>query len=713
APTARHLNLTAQFAALTPEQSIAISALVPEIGANGSFAATFPKGQVELSAVSATLFGLAGQSLNLSANWDGGVLDVTKLSAANIGGAVIDGSFTAFGTLLKPELSGTGTLKVPADAPVVASLFNALGVAPVLQDTLRRQLPADLTVRLDPPTGEGGQGVSLKGAIATSMMSLDAKLSGGIVGLLDNPLTVSLELDSSAPSQMTAQLGLGSGEIFPQSRPLRLIATLDGAPRETLDTRFTLEGGEDIVSFAGSLVAAKPERVTGNGVVQATLGDPAALLEAFGAGGLAVPQLSGTATLDFAGTDEWRLGQIEARADDVAFTGLLSLKRGVDAAAMVDGSLDFATFDAAALVPLLTGRSGAATLGTGVWPDSQLDIGATQRSVAGRVAVKAAAVTAGGTPFLTDAGFTFDWDKQSVRIRDFEGKAGEGTFSLDAQVCCSGPLPDKRLTGRIALAGADLDFLAPAPIRPVLGGNVDASAQFDGTGSSLAALIATLSGSGSYTIRNFTAQQLDPDAFAAAGQVDGVIDMDEEVLASQLRDKVKAGAFTAPETTGTFTVAGGVLRSPNLGIDGPAARIFGGLSLKLSDLMLDGRYAMTPVAIVEAATGIDPSAEIAVEIGGPLWAPVATVDVSGLVSGMKLKASEDELARLEQLKAEDDARQAAAAAEEAARVAAQQAAAEEAARVAAEAEAARQAAEAAAAAATLSSSEPPPQDIGL
>ncbi|MEO6395510.1 MAG: AsmA family protein [Devosia sp.] len=702
-PTARHLKLSADLGSLSDEQSAMLAALVPEIGANGSFGATFPRGEVELSAARASIFGLAGQGLGLSANWDGGVLDVTRLAAEDLGGAKLDASFTAFGTLQKPELSGTGTVGLASpDAPMLAPLFAALGMAPVLQETIKRQLPADLALRLDPPTGEGGQSVGVSGTLGAATLSFDAKLGDGIVGLLDNSLSLSLEMSSDTPSRMSAQLGMGDGQIFPEDKPLRLIATLEGAPRTSLEARMTLEGGEDIVSFAGTIIAADPERVTGSGVVQATLGDPSALLEALGAGGIYGPAVSGTATLDFAGNEELRLGQIEGKSGGVPFTGLLSLTRRGDAANVV-GSLDLTSFDAGALLPLLAGPAASLMASGEVWPQTPIDLGRAPRSVGGRVSVHAGEATAFGTPFLGDTNFSVDWDKQSLRIRNFEGVAGEGRIKFDAAICCSGALPDKQFTGRVTLSGVELDRLMPAPVKAVLGGVVDGSAQFDATGGNLATMMTAMTGSGSYTIKGFTAEHLDPDAFAAAGEFEDVFDMDEAVLEGLIRDRVGQGAFTAPDTTGTFTIAGGVLRSPNLAVDGPAARLFGGLSLRLSDLMLSGRYAMTPVAIVEAASGIAAAtAEVAVDIAGSLWSPEASIDVSGLVSEMKIEASEAELARLEQLRVEEEARRRAAA-EEQARLDVEQAAAEEAAKKLAAEEAARKAA----------APEPPPLDLGL
>ena len=120
---------------------------------------------------------------------------------------------------------------------------------------------------------------------------------------------------------------------------------------------------------------------------------------------------------------------------------------------------------------------------------------------------------------------------------------------------------------------------------------------------------------------------------------------------------------------------------------------------------------MSPTVLADPESLVDPTtAEVAAVVTGPVWAPVASYDVTSLVDGMKIKASEIELARLEQLRIEDEARQKAAA-EDRARVAAEQAAAD-AAKEAAEEEAAKKAA--AEAAAKAAAQKPAaPVDLGL
>jgi hypothetical protein len=311
-----------------------------------------------------------------------------------------------------------------------------------------------------------------------------------------------------------------------------------------------------------------------------------------------------------------------------------------------------------------------------------------------------------------------DWTGDSVSIRNLTGTAGEGALTLDVSVCCGSPtIATRQLNGRLTLAGVPIDIVAPAAVANVISGTIDAAAQFSGTGDTLAAAIDSMTGSGSYTIGDFLLDGLDPQVFNAAGAFTDIEEAPVESLSIAVLSELTDGEFRSGPFTGSFTIAGGVLRSPNLAIAGDGARLFGNASLDLSDMMLAARYALTPVAIAEAASMVDAgTAEIIAAISGPIWAPVVDLDVSALVDGMKIRASEIALAALEQARLAEEERQRELAAERA-RVAAEQAAAE-AARKAAEEEARRAAAEAeaarAAAAAAAAAQQPPaPLDLGF
>jgi hypothetical protein len=709
---ARSLKLAARLTTLGQEESAALAALLPDVTGSGSFGATFPRGELSVSARRAVVFGLAGSDLAAEASWEGGVLQLSRLKAVDLGGAAIDAHLTAFGTLAQPEFSGGGEIAVGSDAPIVAALLRTAAAPPAVGAFIERSLPARLGIQLDAPAGDGGQALKLTGRLGTADAHLSAHLGAGIASAFTAPLAASFELTSESPTLMTAQLGLGDVALFDDRTPLHLAASIEGVPTNSYEVHARLAGGADHIAFDGNVVAGDFSRITGDGTVEAALGDPAALVALAGAGGIHVPPVSGTAHLRFAGGDTLALDEIAA----AGVTGSLRLDRR-NGAPVVSGALALPSADAGLLLPLLAGPA-ATVAGDGVWPEGPIDIGTDSRAGEGRVDIAVASVTAGARPLLSDVTFGLHWTAQAVGINRLSGKAGAGTLGLDAELCCANAaLPAKRLSGRVTIDGVALDLVLPPALGAGLDGIVDASAEFDGTGESLAEAVAALSGSGSYTIRDFSAAAFNPATFEALSGLVGILDMTPDALASTVTTELAAAPFEAGLVSGSFTIAGGVLRSPNLAIAGQGARIFGRGSVALDELAVDGRYVLSPTILANPDGAVETaSAEVAAEISGPLWAPVTRYDVQELVDAMKIRASEIELARLEQLRAEDEARQRAAA-EERARIAAEQAAAAEAARKAAEEEAARkkQAEEEAAAKAAAERPPPPPapMDLGL
>jgi uncharacterized protein involved in outer membrane biogenesis len=710
----RRLKLDVHFTTLGPEESNTLQALLPDMTGSGSFGATFPKGELDLSAGKAALFGLDGTNLQAHATWEGGVLEFQKLSAEDFGGAQFDARLTAFGTLAAPELSGTGMIKLEADAPVLDTLLDVIHTPAAVADFLRNSLPADLNVQLDAPAGDGGQVLNVSGRLSASDVKLEARLGAGIANALAAPIAARLSMSSQSSLLMTRQLGLGASSIFGDGTPLQLNATVEGVPSNSYETHVTLAGGDDHISFDGNVIAGDFTRISGTGALDVKLADPAVVAQMLGAGGLYLPPLAGTADLEFSGADQASLSRIAVPG---ASGNLTFTRNGAQTA--VTGALALDALDAHALVPALAGAASTVSAAGSLWPEGPIDIGAAPRTGTGRIDVTVAALDNGGRPLLSDVKFGYDWDAQSLHLRNLSGGIGGGTLGADITVCCSSAaLPDKQVSGRLSLAGVALDAVAPAAIGNALDGTLDATAQFDGSGETLDEAIAAMTGTGSYTVNGFSVAQFDPGVFLAAGALSGVVDLPAEALTTTVTEKLKAGPFSAPSLTGSFTIANGTLRSPNLAIAGDGARIFGGATLSLKDLVLDAHYAMSPTGKVDPTSAIDATtAEVDAALKGPLWAPAATYDVAALVDGMKIKANEVELARLEQIKAEADARARAALELRARRDALQPglsvAGGGEALRLAQEAaavEAARKAAEAAKRAAASSAE---PLDLGL
>ncbi len=696
---ARDLHLSANLGSLDAERSVALVALLPDLTNDVAFAASFSKGEFDLAADAMTIGGLDGRGLAVAGSWDGGVLVLDRLSAVDLGGVSFDTKLTAFGSLMKPELSGSGTISAAsADAPGVQWLYRALRTSPAMAQFLAASFPAEISVRLDAPTGDGAQSLSATGELAASSIKAEAEVGAGFLRALSGPVKVRIDLNSADAAAMTAQLGLGDTPLFAEGLPVHLVAVIDGNVANSLETTVRVEGGEDALGFSGNMLVTNPAAFSGKGTLKAKLTDPSVLAAWLGAGGISLPTLSGSGTLAFDGTNNVTLTGISGKSGEAEFAGNLTLA-DKGAGRSLTGALELGLVDVGGVLQTLTGPAALLT-GAGQWPDGPLWSGDTPRTTSGRVAMTTAGLDVGGREVARDLRFDLDWDKTTVRLRNASASVGEGKVGLELAVCCAGPLADKQVTGRISLAGVPIDGIAPAVVADALDGSIDASGRFDGTGGSVAGILAAMTGEGTYSVKNLRIERLDPQAPAAINGVTDLLEMQPEQLTALIEEKLNGGPFVSPGTGGNFTVAGGVLRSPNLSIEGEGGQLFGGGSIRLGDLGITGNYALTPTAITPAAVSETGAARIVTRLSGRLDAPERVFDVSGLVDAIMVRAYEAEVARLEKLRAEDEARKQAAEAEAArlaAEEAARKAAADEAARKAAEEAAAKKAAEDAAA----------------
>lgn len=693
----RKIAVTAGFDVLDAATSPALLALLPTLD-DPSAALSFPAGQFDLTAKGMVLDGLAGQGLALAGSWSRAGLSLTRVAADDLGGVGFDGAAEITGALANPRIHGDGGLTIAqASAPGLSWLYDHLDVAEPLRRYLSGSFPADLTLTLSEPDGQGAQTLAAIGSLGAGRVTLDARLGQGIAQVRSGPISADLTLAGTDPAALTAQLGLGNLSLVPLNGEMTVTLGIEGTAGGRFSTALSLAGGTDSLSFDGEVEPGDLSAPKGSGTLRFALSDVSTLSQALLGDGIYVPPLDGNGRITFAAGKSLTLAGVTGKSDGAPFQG--DFQVGFDQArSTVSGLLTLDRVDASGLAALLGGPS-ALLPGSEIWPEGPFAIGEAARPSSGRIGVTAAAIVSGAQVLATDASFDFDWDANTLRLRALKGTVGGGTLTADIGLCCAGSLADKQLSARATLAGVALDALVPVPVGAVVDGALDGSLRVEATGDSYAALAGALTGEGSYTVRDLSIAGFDPSVFAVVAGLPNIVDLEAADLTQAVTDNLALGPFAVPEVNGGVSIAGGTLRLANMAAETEKSRLFGGLTLKAATLALGGGFTLTPVGVVDAAGLIgETTAGVTAVLSGTLLAPQRQFDIAAMVDAIKVRALEIELDRLEQLQAEDEARRKAAA-EERARIAAEQEAArkaaeEEAARKAREQEAARKALEA-------------------
>ncbi|MDR3470453.1 MAG: AsmA family protein, partial [Devosia sp.] len=659
----RRVDLSGQFKDLSAADSAALVALVPDLQQDPSAAVTFPQGAVSLSADSAAILGLPGKGLALEGKWANGSIELSKLSAEDLGGAGFDLSLALSGTLAAPRLAGDGSVTVASGGgPALPLLLDTFNAPPNVRQLLAQSLPADLKLHLDEPKDDGAQGLSVSGKVGAADVTVVAQLQGGLLKALTAPLSATLDVEAADPRALTRQLGLGDVSLLPETGPVKLMASVSGAQTASLQTRFTVEGGADSIDFDGAVTLGDLTAISGTGRLKLALSDTSAIAAEAGLAGITAPPVRGDADLQFAMGRSLVLDNFAGSSGATGFSGKLALTAG-DGRATVSGALTLDRIDLAGLVAATGGPTALMTSAGRVWPDGPLALGDGPRTTTGSLAIMTPSLTLDGQSFIEDAGFDFGWDATRLGVHNFAGKLGGGALKLDVSLCCAGAIAEKQVSGEGAVAGVALSSLLPPGAAATLSGKLDGSARFNGSGDSIDGMLSGLSGDGSFTVADLAVQKFDPRAFAAVAATGNMVELDPKDLGDKVATALDAGTFSAPQVGGGFTVAGGTFRISNVAANAPGAKLFGSATVKLADLSLGGSFALSPIGTLDAAGLVsETTSKVTANLSGTLTQPQRTLDIADMVEAIKVKALELEVARLEALKAADDARQRAATA---------------------------------------------------
>ncbi len=682
--------LSARLGELSPRQSRAILALLPQFVADESFGNTFPNGSIDIAAEQATVLDVEGEGLAATFDWGPDGLTVERLTAQNWGGARLALSGGIGGTVAAPEVSGGGTVVLSFGEDRFATLMlDRLGASEELADWLLRSLPLDVAVDVTPADESGAQVFSMNGRAGVADIALSANLSGGLARALNAPMVLEASLGSDEGEDFADQLGLGVNPL-PSDERVLMDVQLGGTASNSFQASLSAVSDEERLGFAGTMIVSDPSEIRGNGQLDFGLSDPGPLLALLGADALSLPPVEGTGTLQFTGNSTFALNNFDARSPGgPGLSGTLGLTTANENS-LVTGQVRVDELEAGALFGTLAGAA-ALIEGDTFWPDGPVDLSPGNRQSRGRIEVTSPWMRAGGRAVLNDVSMVLSWNETGTAIQNLSGGALGGTVEAGIDFCCAGLAADKQVSGRFSAEQVPLNVILPDVLAASLAGTLDGGLRFEGTGASLNEIMESLSGEGSFSVADLEVSGFDPAVFGALAGVEDIADIDAEELTDIVEVALAQGPFTSSGLSGIFNIAAGHARADNLTTEAENARLRGNLDVDLATLGLDGEFSLTPTDLMDDGGLVNPAtAEVTALLGGTLLAPERTLDVAQMIDAIQARALELEVERLEALRAAEEARQRALA-EERARIMEEEAqrAAEEASRQAAEAEAER------------------------
>lgn len=681
----RRLDVVGHFDALDTLHTAALVALLPDPTTEPSFGISFPTGSFSLTAKTMDVLGLAADTLVAEGQWAPGRFGLTRLAAGDWGGVGLSAVLDATDTLAAPRFTGSGQVSVSAaDSPGLAALYDLSAVPYPWQQALGASWPADLSFTLADGDGATAQVLTLGGTVGAGTLDLRLEMAGGIAGLADSDLRLVASLEGQDGGALSAQFGAADLPLVGGGDALLASVFLEGNPSSGLEGRANLSAGDERLGYVGSVRLGDDGSLVGEGTMDVRLFDASGLAALAGIEGGNLGGFAGSGAIAFQGTERFTIADFAGQVGGSALTGEISMQR-LGQLPTFSGTLRFEEIEVEGLAAAYFGRAALIGADGQTWPEGPLAQAATPRSSRGNIAVTATGLRLAGDLVAGETGFDFAWEPDSVVLSGLETSVGGGNLSLDLTQCCAGVAIDRTLSGRAVLDGVNLDAILPGA-GGQLSGTLDGSLQFEGTGPSLDAVVASLTGEGNLTLRDLAIAGLAPGVYPAVAGFTDALDADQETLETFIGVALGQGEFTADTAQGAFTIAGGVVRLANLIIDGTGAQLAGSLDLALSSLGVSGTFVLTPRDLVSADGLVQPeTARIVARLAGTLLAPTVALDLSEFAAAVQVRANELEVDRLDALRREDEERQRAAA-EARKRLADEQ-------RRAAEAEAARRAAE--------------------
>ena len=202
------------------------------------------------------------------------------------------------------------------------------------------------------------------------------------------------------------------------------------------------------------------------------------------------------------------------------------------------------------------------------------------------------------------------------------------------------------ISGTLRLDGAAADELAwRRDGRPLVTGALGVDVQINATGRTLAGWMSSLTGGGSFSLRDGRLAHMTTRAFDQVIRLaDAGKDLSEDRIRQAFTDNVDMGDLAFERLDAAFTLAGGTLRAPNIVVTTKDGASSGSATVDIARLSVDSEWRLSHDAADAAAGGGVP--QVSVLFKGPLAAPSRRVDVTAFASYLGIRALEKETQRV-------------------------------------------------------------------
>lgn len=585
------------------------------------------------------------RSVVIEGGLEAGRLDLRRLAIADLGGARID----AIGTIDDPFDTRSGRIEasVNADDLSAAAAFLAsvlpesslaarlASVAPVLSP-----VSADISAEV---SGAGERlSIDLTGAFAETHLTLNGQGTGSLADPSTLSGTLRLHMDGEDTAAVLTQLGLNPLPV--RSGPLQLDALFDGALASV--GKLELKGavaGVDLVYSAettnreGRIALAGDFRADGANV------DSVLLL-----GGVAIPGLGEGHAASAAGrleidADRFAVTLTEASLDEQTVGGTLTLE--LKPRLRLAGALDVDTVSLPMLVGLAAGS--APGLAGGAW--SGTPFAATMpENVALDLSFSADSLDLGAPVAATAARLDYRLADGELHLDLSEAKLAGGT--LKGSIAAAIKDGEAELSLRGGLTGGAVQALVwESNALPVASGTLDVSLDASARGRSMAGLVATLAGSGSFAISDGRLNALNPEALTAVMQAaNGESDPDEEKARETFASLFRSGAFAFGRSAGSFSLESGRMTFATVSLIAKDATVLAEGALDLKSMTLASDWTVRTGS--EAGEEIQPYVRLF--FSGAMSDPDRQVDLDPLLEALRNRFLQRQLELLDELERE-------------------------------------------------------------